>query len=119
MLDYLRSSLDWTAEKPYEIFGNVGGWKWDVTNDHVNLSPDLAGAISTNPHLKVLVMCGHTDLATPAPGIEYSVRHLGLPAELRGNIGFAYYDAGHMFYLNPPDRAKMRKDLVEFLNDAR
>jgi len=119
MLDYLRSSLDWTAEKPYEIFGHVGGWKWDVTNDHVNLSPDLADAVSTNPHLRVLVMCGHTDLATPAAGIEYSVRHLGLPADLRANIGFAYYEAGHMFYLNPPDRAKMRKDLVKFLHDAR
>lgn len=119
MLDYLRSSLDWTAEKPYEIFGNVGGWKWDVSNDHVNLSPDLASAITTNPHLKILVMCGHTDLATPPAGMEYSIRHLGLPADLRANIGFAYYDAGHMFYLNPPDRAKMRADLIKFLDDAR
>jgi carboxypeptidase C (cathepsin A) len=64
-------------------------------------------------------MGGFTDLATPPTGMEYSVRHLELPADLRDNFRFTYYQAGHMFYLNPPDRAKMRADLVDFLTHAR
>ena len=50
--------------------------------------------------------------------MEYSVRHLELPPALLANFGFTYYDAGHMFYLNPPDRARMRSDLIKFLDDA-
>jgi len=116
MLDYLRSSLDWTAEKPYEILtGKVNPWKGD---GHENLSRDLADAMTANPHLHLLVMCGSTDLATPPAGIQYSLRHLKIPRELQANIRIARYQAGHMFYLNPPDLAKMRRDLVDFLKTA-
>jgi carboxypeptidase C (cathepsin A) len=69
-----------------------------------------------NPHLKVLVMGGYTDLATPPDGIIHSMRHLlNLPAGARDNISYTFYDGGHMFYLNPPDLVKTRVDLLEFL----
>jgi carboxypeptidase C (cathepsin A) len=113
MLDYLRAPLNWTEDSPYEILTDkVNPWKGD---GHENLSGDLADAMTTNPHLRLLVMCGATDLATPPAGIQYSLRHLALPPELRANIRVAHYRAGHMFYLNPPDLVKMRGDLVEFL----
>ena len=71
-----------------------------------------------NPHLRVLVMGGRNDRATPAEGVPYSIRHLAdLPASARSNITYARYDGGHMFYLNPPDLAKTRADLVKFIQD--
>jgi carboxypeptidase C (cathepsin A) len=70
-----------------------------------------------NPHLRVLVQGGLTDLATPPDGIAYSLTHmLDLPEAARKNIVYTDYEAGHMFYLNPPDLAKCRKDLVDFIN---
>ena len=76
----------------------------------------LATAMRDNPSLRVLVQCGYTDLATPPDGIKHSVRHMfSIPADRRKAIEFAWYDAGHMFYLNEPDLAKMRKDLVRFV----
>ncbi len=117
MLDYLGRDLGYKEDQPYEILtGKVQPWDWDATNSVVNLSDRLASALRDNPYLRVLVMGGYTDLATPPTGVNYSVRHLfDLPANVRGNITTTSFDGGHMFYLNPPDLEKCRKDLVDFI----
>lgn len=117
MLDYLNSELGWKESSPYEILtGKVHPWNWGRGNGYVNLSDRLSDAMRDNPHLRVLVMGGHADLATPPDGINYSLRHLhSLPASARDRITFTEYEAGHMFYLNPPDLEKGRKDLVDFI----
>ena len=117
MLDYLSSDLEWKEDSPYEILSHkVHPWKWGAENRVVNLSDRLASAMTQNPKLQVLVLCGHTDLATPPTGVEYSFRHMfSLPAPQRANVKFEYYAGGHMFYLNDPDLAKLRTDLVQFL----
>jgi carboxypeptidase C (cathepsin A) len=120
MLDYLGRELGWKEDRPYEILtSNVQPWRWDANNQIVNLGRRLGTAMRDNPHLKVLVMGGYTDLATPPEGVAYSIRHmLNLPTALRENICFTYYDGGHMFYLNPPDLEKTRVDLVNFIKSA-
>ena len=117
MLDYLGRDLGYKEDQPYEILtGKVQPWRWNSSNEVVNLSGRLETAMRDNPHLRVLIMGGRTDLATPPEGVAYSVRHmLNLPANVRKNISTAYFDGGHMFYLNPPDLAKCRADIIEFL----
>ncbi|MBX3742398.1 MAG: peptidase S10 [Akkermansiaceae bacterium] len=117
MLAYLGNDLGWKEDQPYEILtSKVQPWRWGADNEVLNLSGKLVDAIRDNPHLRVLVMCGRTDLATPPEGMAYSVRQmLDLPEPLRKNFSFTHYDAGHMFYLNPPDLVKCRADLVKFL----
>ena len=116
MLAYLADDLGWVDERPYEILtSNVRPWNWGAKNSIVNTSPRLAVAMRDNPHLKVLVQCGRTDLATPPGGILHSLAHMQVPERQRDNISVKWYDAGHMFYLNQPDLEKMRKDLVEFI----
>ena len=118
MLAYLGSDLGWKEDSPYEILtGKVQPWKMGNGNGPVNMSGRLASAMRDNPHLRVLVMGGLADLATPPDGIAYSLSHLlDLPEQARKNIIHAQYEAGHMFYLNPPDLAKSRKDLVDFIS---
>ena len=115
MLDYLAKDLGWVDKRTYEILTNVQPWDWGKKNSIVNMSSHLASAMRDNPHLRVLVQCGHTDLATPPGAILYSLAHMKLPEPQRANISVKWYDAGHMFYLNEPDLKKMRKDLVEFI----
>jgi carboxypeptidase C (cathepsin A) len=80
------------------------------------MTRNLENALRENPNLRVLVMCGYTDLATPPANMQYSISHLfKIPDERREAIKFTWYDGGHMFYLNQPDLEKMRKDLVEFI----
>ena len=117
MLDYLGRELGYKEDQPYEILnGKVQPWRWNANNSVVNVVGRLATAMRDNPHLRVLVMGGLTDLATPPEGVEYSLRHLpDLPESARKNIRSTLYDGGHMFYLNPPDLIKTRADLLEFL----
>jgi len=120
MMDYLGRDLGYKEDQPYEILtGKVNPWRWNASNEVVNVGERLASAMRDNPHLRVLVMGGRTDLATPPEGVAYSIRHLrDLPASARANITTTHYDGGHMFYLNPPDLAKTRADLVKFIQEG-
>jgi carboxypeptidase C (cathepsin A) len=118
MMDYLGRDLGYKEDQPYEILtGKVLPWRWNASNSVVNVGDRLATAMRDNPHLRVLVMGGLTDLATPPEGVAHSLRHLpDLPESARKNIRSSYYDGGHMFYLNPPDLEKTRADLVDFIS---
>jgi len=120
MLDYLGRDLGYKEVQPYEILtGKVHPWRWDANNSIVNVSNRLATAMRDNPYLKVHVMGGLTDLATPPEGVNYSLRHLPRATPTaRNNITTTMFDGGHMFYFNPPDLAKTRADLLEFLSRA-
>ncbi|KAB2640999.1 MAG: peptidase S10 [Verrucomicrobia bacterium] len=118
MLDYLGRDLGYKEDRPYEVLtSKVNPWRWDANNSIVNVSDRLGKAMRDNPYLRVLVMAGCTDLATPPEGVAYSLRHLlEMPPAALGNILTARFDAGHMFYLNPPDLAKARAELVKFIS---
>ena len=117
MLSYLTEKLGWEEDSPYRILtGKVHPWNWGSSNSHVNFTSKLATALRDNPHLRVLVMEGGCDLATPADGINYSIRQMtNSPASVLERISHTQYHAGHMFYLNPADLEKSRKDLADFL----
>ncbi len=120
MLDYLGRDLGWKEDQPYEILTpKVQPWNWGKDNTVLNMSGKLVDAMMETPSMKVLVMGGYTDLATPPDGMAYSIRQmLYLPEKLRGNFQFTFYDGGHMFYLNPPDLVKGREDIVKFIQSA-
>lgn len=119
MNDYLSRTLNWEGHHPYKILtGEVHPWDWNSDNRVLNVSTPLENALIHNPDLRVLVMVGYGDFATPPSGMQYSVNHLfRIPDARRKAIEFAWYEAGHMFYLNQPDLAKMRLDLVKFINN--
>lgn len=118
ILSYLGDELGWKEDQPYEVLtGKVSPWSYGSDNRVVNVTGRLVEAMRDNPRLKVLVMGAHADLATPPESIPYSFRQeMGLPDSFMERIEFTEYDAGHMFYMNPPDLLKAREDLVKFLN---
>jgi carboxypeptidase C (cathepsin A) len=118
--DYVRGELGFASDLPYEVISQktFEGWRWERDNDRVSVVDDLRAAIVANPSLQVLVASGLYDLATPYSAADYTVAHLGLPAELRGNIAVETYEAGHMMYVHPPSREKLKRDLVSLLRRA-
>jgi carboxypeptidase C (cathepsin A) len=76
----------------------------------------LRQAIVKNPFLRVLVMDGYYDLATPFVAADYTMYHLDLTPQYHKNISFAQYESGHMVYLDSKSHAKMKQDFANFID---
>ena len=81
-----------------------------------NTGLDLADAMKLNPDLRVLVLNGLYDLATPFFASEYMISHLGLPTELRGHVETKYYPAGHMMYTQEASLTQFKADVAGFID---
>ena len=80
-----------------------------------NMLPDLAVAMIENPDLKVMVNGGYYDVSTPYFEGKMEMRHLPIPANLRGNIEYRYYESGHMVYAHQPSLVAIHANVADFI----
>jgi carboxypeptidase C (cathepsin A) len=113
--DYVRRELKWESDMHYTVTANVR--PWDQTGN-TEVAEVLRAAMTQQTYLKVLVVAGYYDLATPFNGIEHTVSHMHLEPSLRKNVSFAYYEAGHMMYIDEKQHHKLHKDVDEFINSS-
>ena len=121
--DYARRELNYKTDMPYWTSAQQSGnfhWSWTGVEGFGGGYPDTATAlrqaIVKDPFLRVLVMEGHYDLATPYVAVDYTMDHLDLTPQYRKNISFTQYDSGHMVYLDSQSHAKMKQDLANFID---
>lgn len=79
-----------------------------------NVAYDLAETMRHNPLMKVIVLGGRYDLATPFLGPIEDMSRMYLGPEVKKNLSWKLYDAGHMIYVNPDACVKMAADVEEF-----
>ncbi len=106
MNSYVRSELKFEDDLPYELIAGVQPWNYGAKNTYANASERLASVMNQNPYLKILVVGGRCDLVCPVDTMRQSLDHMALAPELRKNISYAEFDAGHMMYINLPDLKK-------------
>jgi carboxypeptidase C (cathepsin A) len=118
--DYVRSDLKFDSDLPYEVLtSRVRPWSYaSYENRYVNVAETLRSAMTQNPFLHVFVAKGYYDLATPFFAAEYTFDHIGLDPTLRGHLSGAYYEAGHMMYVHPASRAKLKADIAQFIKSS-
>ncbi len=125
--DYIHADLKFGQGRTYRAtnFSIGDQWKWihhpiDAPGEQpiVNSGVDLAQALVQDANLKVLVMNGYYDLATPFSGTEYMMSHLGVPPGTSSRIQMKYYEAGHMMYVHPQSIRKMKTDLDAFIDST-
>ncbi|HEV2617504.1 MAG TPA: hypothetical protein VGU63_12945 [Candidatus Acidoferrales bacterium] len=113
--DYVRRDLKWDSDQYYTVSANVRPWDRQALDQVAEV---LRSAMTEESTLKVLVVCGYYDLATPFNGIEETVSHMDLEPSVRKNISFAYYDAGHMVYIDEKAHHKLHRDVDNFINSS-
>jgi carboxypeptidase C (cathepsin A) len=113
--DYVRRDLKYGEGQTYLHMALFGSAQWDFKHNgnpiSVNVSADLAEALKTNPRLRIMVNGGYYDLATPFFAAEYEDKHLPIPQSLAKNIEYAWYESGHMVYVQN-DSLKLLHDRV-------
>ena len=80
-----------------------------------NVLPDLAVAMKQNPDMKVMVNGGYYDVSTPYFAGKMEMRHLPVPAALRSNIEYRYYESGHMVYAHLPSLVALHDNVADFI----
>jgi carboxypeptidase C (cathepsin A) len=130
--DYLNRELKFDAIDPSTYrpsAGTIGQWDWHHRpaggaarggreQQMPEVAGDLADAMRKNPKLKVFSANGLFDLATPFFLTEQALHGMMLAPDLRKNVEFGYYPAGHMVYLNVDALKAMRRDLEGFYDST-
>jgi carboxypeptidase C (cathepsin A) len=122
--DYVRRTLKFGSGKTYKEEIDVEKY-WDFMHQPpgapvkvpqtVNVAPDLAFAMKTNPNLKVMMNGGYFDLATPFFAATYELQQLPIQAPLQKNIEMHYYTSGHMVYAHEPDLKALHDNVAAFI----
>jgi carboxypeptidase C (cathepsin A) len=121
---YVRDTLGYGHGKVFKPSINVfRSWDWRhkppgssfAPEAATNVMPDLAMAMKYNPTLKVMLLGGYYDLATPFYEGWYEMHHLPIPEKLQANIEYHYYPSGHMVYARTSDLKTMHDDVAGFI----
>lgn len=123
-MNYMTQTLGYHTTMQYRptSYGGQLGARWDFKHDGndppTNVAPDLAEALTTNPHLRAFSANGYFDFATPYFATEYTLEHLGLAPALQSHISYGFYPSGHMVYLNPQALVQFKADLARWYDQV-
>jgi carboxypeptidase C (cathepsin A) len=118
--DYVRRELGYKTDANYYVLG--GGftvpWNWNSDNRYADTSAALRSAFARNPFMKVFIAFGYYDMATPYFAADFTLNHMNLTPSMHANIRRAYYEAGHMMYIDSKSLAKLKQDASAFIQEA-
>ena len=83
-----------------------------------NVMLNLAAAMKYNPDLKVLVLGGYYDLATPFYAAWYQFEQLPISRKLEKNVTFRWFRSGHMIYVRRRSLVSAHKVVSRFIEET-
>lgn len=109
---YITEELEFQTDRPYVTMSLDVNEKWKFGLDNKPLSQEdtIFEAMSKNPFLKVWVLCGYYDGATPFYAAEWMYNHVFINDSLQDNLSFTYYPSGHMIYLNEDSLGQLHQE---------
>ena len=110
---YINDELGFHTDQPYEPLSLEVNEKWNYPGSPIGFSQEkiIYEMMSKNRFLKIWVLCGYYDMATPFFAAEWVYDHVFLNKGYEKNLMFTYYPSGHMIYMHKPS-------LVEFKEQA-
>ena len=108
----ITEDLGFQTDTPYISFSYDiwGRWPYGLDNSILRQEDNIYNSMSTNSFLKVWVLSGYYDAATPFYGAKWVFDRVFLNDSLQDNLSFTIYPSGHMFYLDDASLARFRQD---------
>jgi len=126
--EHVTGDLGYESDLHYRHLYNMvisQAWDWHHKAPGIDermqvpvVSLDLSAALRRNPNLRVAIMGGVYDLATPFFASEVDIAKLYLAPALRDNVEFHFHESGHMTFVDEVVVAKMKADLRAFYGRA-
>jgi carboxypeptidase C (cathepsin A) len=122
--DYTRNTLKYGLNQTYKPSAYGPDFHWDLKHTppggrgwdaSVNVMPDLAMAMKSNPKLKIMLMGGYFDLGCTFFAAQYEDKHLQIPASLDSNISYHFFETGHMVYVTTSALKELHQDTADFI----
>ena len=114
---YIIDELGFHTDRHYEPLSLDVNEKWTYPlSETGGFSQEqiIYEAMSKNRFLKVWVLCGYFDMATPFFAAEWVYDHVFLKGEYEKNLKFTYYPSGHMIYMHEPSLKLFREQAEEW-----
>lgn len=101
----------WRPERAYRVLNREVGnsWMWGNRRAAPEAFDDLRQAVALDPHLRVLVVHGATDLVTPYFENKLILDQLPAMGDAQ-RVRLEVYPGGHMFYFRDDARPAFRAD---------
>ncbi len=109
MADIATNKLNWFVDARYEILNESVSENWDWGHGNAEALDDLKQDLALDPHFRVLVAHGATDLVTPyftSKLLLDQIPPMGDPDRVR----LVVYGGGHRLYARDKSRVALRDD---------
>ena len=112
---YITDELGFETDRLYVPLSlDVNGvWKYSE-NDVLKQEQIISDSLVKNPFLKIWVLCGYYDAATPFYGAEWYYNHVFVSEERKNGVTFTYYPTGHMIYTSESALKQFKQDAQEW-----
>jgi carboxypeptidase C (cathepsin A) len=109
-LKYVTEELEYETDTPFFPLALEVDWSLADDSGLIGQEDVVYESMSKNPYMKIWVICGYYDGATPFYSAEWVYNHVFLNEETEKNLSFTYYPSGHMFYVDKASFDQFRKD---------
>jgi carboxypeptidase C (cathepsin A) len=117
MLD-LYGKFGWKPDLTYNMLSRevLGSWTWGGGTTPPESFSSIRSTLALDPHLRIMVTHGFTDLRTPYFASALLLEQL--PAMSEGRVSLKVYPGGHMHYSRTDSRVALRTDAKALLDAA-
>ena len=116
---YIGEELGYSTDLPYIPLSDAvyDLWSFPTSFGQPFTMQDIVyNVMSKNKFLKVWVLAGYYDLATPFYAAEWFFDHVFVNEETEENLQFTYYPCGHMIYMQENCLASFRQEAEKWFN---
>ncbi|NTS30979.1 peptidase [Phyllobacterium sp. BT25] len=120
---YMKQSVNYENSSYYSACCSAYGyWQWfhdGLTSGYSSYDPsslpDLKESLAFNPELRLLIIHGYEDIATPGFQTELDLKNAGMA----DRVPVKWFEGGHMTYDTEASRAPLKAEIDKYFDDPR